>query len=127
MAFTFFGKNIKYLRETKGMTQSDIANIIGCSDKAVSAWEKGIREPRMDAVQRLSDYFMINKSDLVYTNLSGVDEPLRQIEKKDEERSATNPLLKSRELAVILKVLTEEQQNKLAEIAYAVFKEEFEL
>ncbi|NLD51453.1 MAG: helix-turn-helix transcriptional regulator, partial [Clostridiales bacterium] len=34
-------KNIKHLREARGMSQVDVAKRIGASDKAVSAWERG--------------------------------------------------------------------------------------
>ena len=33
------GQTIKNLRECKGITQSELANIIGVSDKTVSKWE----------------------------------------------------------------------------------------
>ena len=33
------GKIIKELREKKGLTQLELANVIGVSDKAISKWE----------------------------------------------------------------------------------------
>lgn len=35
------GKTIKELREKRKMTQKELAEIIGVSDKAVSKWETG--------------------------------------------------------------------------------------
>ena len=58
-------KNIKYLRELKRMTQDDVARAIGASDKAVSAWERGEREPRMGYVQKLADLFEIEMETLM--------------------------------------------------------------
>lgn len=58
-------KNIKDLRELHGMSQSEFGQIAGVTDKAVSTWENGLKIPRMGAVQRLSDYFGIPKSQIL--------------------------------------------------------------
>lgn len=57
--------NIKALRERYSLTQSDLGEIAGVSDKAVSTWEKGTAEPRMGAVQKIADHFGIPKSFIV--------------------------------------------------------------
>ena len=59
------GRNIKRLREMHGMTQADMAKIAGVSDKAVSTWENGIKEPRMGAVERIAAHFGVKKSQIV--------------------------------------------------------------
>ena len=55
-------ENIKRLREQHGLTQRELGDIAGVSDKAVSTWENGTKEPRMGAVARLSAHFGIAKS-----------------------------------------------------------------
>lgn len=55
-------ENIKMLREAHSMSQAEFGAIAGVSDKAVSTWEKGIKAPRMGAIQRIADYFGIQKS-----------------------------------------------------------------
>lgn len=64
-------ENIKILRESHGLTQMQLGQIAGVSDKAVSTWEKGEKKPRMGAVQRMADYFNISKSALLF----GDEEP----------------------------------------------------
>ena len=64
-------KNIKALREKHNMSQQDFGKIAGVSDKAVSAWENGIRTPRMGAIEKIANHFGINKSEIIedgYTN-----------------------------------------------------------
>lgn len=64
-------KNIKALREKHNMSQQDFGKIAGVSDKAVSAWENGTRTPRMGAIEKIANYFGINKSEIIedgYTN-----------------------------------------------------------
>lgn len=36
------GQTVKKLRERRGMTQSQLAEQLGVSDKAVSKWETGV-------------------------------------------------------------------------------------
>lgn len=62
--------NIKRLREAHGLSQAELGEIAGVTDKAVSTWEKGIKVPRMGAVQKLSDYFGIPKSRILDEDVS---------------------------------------------------------
>lgn len=57
--------NIKRLRVTHGLTQSELGKIAGVSDKAIWTWENGTAEPRMGAIQKIADHFNIKKSDLI--------------------------------------------------------------
>ena len=59
------GDNIKRLREEHNLTQEDIGKIAGVSYQAVSSWERGEREPRMGAIERLATHFGIRKSDII--------------------------------------------------------------
>ena len=59
------GDNIKRLREAHDLTQEQLGEIAGATDKAVSTWEKGKAVPRMGAIQRMADYFGISKSDII--------------------------------------------------------------
>lgn len=58
-------ENIKILRERFGITQKDLAAIAGVTDKAVSTWELGTNEPRMGAIQKIADYFGLQKSNII--------------------------------------------------------------
>lgn len=58
-------ENIKKLRDMYGLTQQDLAEIAGVTNKAVSAWEKGLAEPRMGALERIANHFGLMKSNLI--------------------------------------------------------------
>lgn len=58
-------ERIRSLRELHGLTQSQLAEICGVSDKAVSTWEKGRNVPRMGAIQKMADYFNVSKGTIV--------------------------------------------------------------
>lgn len=65
------GQNIRRLRESHGMSQLQLAEIAGVTDKAVSTWENDVKIPRMSAIQRLADYFGITKSEIIEEEASG--------------------------------------------------------
>ena len=58
-------ENIRRLRESHGLTQAQFGEIAGVTDKAVSTWESGKKDPRMGAVQKIADHFGISKSDIL--------------------------------------------------------------
>lgn len=58
------GKRIRLMREERGWLQRDLAKKINVSDKAVSAWETGVAEPRMGAIAKLCEVFHCKVSDL---------------------------------------------------------------
>ena len=58
-------ESIKKLRESKNLTQEQFGKIAGVSSMAVSQWENGRAVPRMGAIQKLSDFFGIPKSQIM--------------------------------------------------------------
>ena len=71
-------ENIKRLRLENGMSQAEFGAIAGVTDKAVSTWETGAKEPRMGAIQKIADHFHISKSDIIEDTPSTVsDEALK--------------------------------------------------
>ena len=59
------GENIKNLRLRHGLSQLELADVAGVSDKAVSTWEQNKAVPRMGPIQKMADYFGIKKSDII--------------------------------------------------------------
>ena len=59
------GKNIKLLRERKGMTQEELGKAVGVSSMAVSQWENNRAVPRIGSIERLSEALGVSKSELI--------------------------------------------------------------
>ncbi len=59
------GKIIVRARKTKKMTQADLADKLGVTDKAVSKWERGLSFPDISLLQPLSECLEISISELV--------------------------------------------------------------
>ena len=53
------GEKIKDLRTDKGLTQAQLANIIGVSQKAIDYWERNVNEPKASYIIALVKYFEI--------------------------------------------------------------------
>ena len=60
-----FGNNLKALRKRLGISQEQLANILGISDKTVSSWEIGRTEPNMGMVQKIADTFSVSTDELI--------------------------------------------------------------
>lgn len=56
-----FGKKIKELREKKGLTQVELAKILGTTVKTISNYEaKNMRPRKMDMFEKMADIFEVN-------------------------------------------------------------------
>ena len=60
-----FAKNLNHYLQLNDKTQLDLANHLGVSTSAVSAWCRGAKIPRMDKVDAMCKYFGIRRSDLM--------------------------------------------------------------
>lgn len=60
-----FAKNLNHYLQVNDRTQLDLANHLGVSASAVSAWCRGAKIPRMDKVDAMCKYFGIKRSDLM--------------------------------------------------------------
>ena len=59
------GKLISVLRKQKGLTQVQLGDMLGISDKSVSKWERGINAPDISLLNPLSDILDISVTELL--------------------------------------------------------------
>ena len=60
-----FGMMISSLRKEKGMTQLELAERMGVTDKAVSKWERDLSFPDINSIPKLADIFEVTVDDLM--------------------------------------------------------------
>lgn len=60
-----FSENLNRLLQYREKTQSEVAKEIDVSPQTFNTWTQGIAIPRMGKIQRLADYFHIEKSALL--------------------------------------------------------------
>lgn len=62
---TMLAQRLNELREQQELTQKDLARYINKTTQAYSYYERGEREPDIEALIKLADYFSITLDDLV--------------------------------------------------------------
>lgn len=62
-----FGSMIATLRKEKGMTQLELAEKMGVTDKAVSKWERDLSFPDVNTLPKLAEIFDVTVDELMQT------------------------------------------------------------
>ena len=59
-----FGTNLKYLRTTRNLSQSEVAQGVGVWQSMISGIENGERTPSLELAFRIADYFDVTVDSL---------------------------------------------------------------
>lgn len=94
------GSAIIALRKQKGMTQQELADYMGVSDKAVSKWERDQSLPDVYALARLADLF-----DVTVDQLLGTEPKPTPDEARRERRSSILTICRLTVLAAAITLL----------------------
>lgn len=65
----YLAQNLRYLREQKGLSQRECAEIFGLSGSAIAMWEQDQRKPDIEMIVRLAEYFDVSLDELVLKDL----------------------------------------------------------
>ncbi len=71
------GRNIMRLRKTANMTQQELADKIGYSDKSVSKWEQGNGIPDIRTLAQIASLFNVSVDDLIHEERGRVVMPAK--------------------------------------------------
>lgn len=55
-----FYENLKRIRKEKRITQNQLADFLNVSRGSVGNWETGMREPDLETLSRIADYFHVS-------------------------------------------------------------------
>lgn len=50
-----FGEHLKNIRQSKNLTQKQLAELIGISERGIQNYEMGVRKPNFDIIIALAD------------------------------------------------------------------------
>lgn len=93
------GIRIRKYRELRGLSQKDLADLIGVSNSRVSNWEQGINRPNADIISDLCKALDVSPSELLDIQIStdNLNEKERKLvsayRSKPELQEAVNILL----------------------------------
>jgi transcriptional regulator with XRE-family HTH domain len=59
------GKKIRELRQSKKLTQKDLAKILNVTPQAISKWERNESNPDIQTILKLSDYFNVSVDEIL--------------------------------------------------------------
>lgn len=68
------GAMIAVLRKEKGMTQLDLAQQLGVTDKAVSKWERDLSCPDVNSLPKLAEILGVSVDELMQTKIKPAEE-----------------------------------------------------
>ncbi|MFT4970338.1 MAG: transcriptional regulator with XRE-family HTH domain [Chitinophagales bacterium] len=87
---SIFGKNIKTLRQSNGLSQQEFANLFELSRASIGSYEEGRADPKIDTLIKIAKYFKVKIDQLVIGRIK--EEPLPitapQEEKVEEKGSS---------------------------------------
>lgn len=59
------GRHIQYFREKRGMTQEELAELVGVGTKHISVLERGLKIPKVETIMLLSEALRVTPNDLL--------------------------------------------------------------
>lgn len=62
---SFFGTNIKKIRQVKGLSQKAFADLFDLNRGVISAYEEGRAEPKIDTLLKVAGYFSLDINDFL--------------------------------------------------------------
>ncbi|MBQ3575720.1 MAG: helix-turn-helix transcriptional regulator, partial [Clostridia bacterium] len=87
------GRMIAKLRQAKGLTQQQLAAIIGVSHQAVSKWESGAALPDIQTMVSLTRFFGISLEQLIYAEINEEENEEIPVEEKELKHMTVQQLL----------------------------------
>ena len=83
-------ENIKHLRESKGLTQSELADYLCVTPQSVSRWEKGQAYPDIEKLPQIANLFEVSIDKLMGNSkpaLYDISQELVKVRKKLNENT----------------------------------------
>lgn len=108
------GEMIRTRRNSRGMTQAQLASRIGVSESAIAMYEAGRRRPKDNVVEALADVFNVPKWAILYTE----DEmqPADEVPTDDELYEMRQEFRKNPELRTLLSLTRNATKKEVKQI-----------
>lgn len=69
---------LKKLREAKGLSQAELAKIIGISASSIGMYEQGRRTPEVETLKKIANYFNVPTDYLIFSTENTIPSDLKQ-------------------------------------------------
>ena len=78
----FIAENLKRLRQSRGLTQEQLAEQLGVSFQAVSRWENALSYPDIELIPEIAAFFEISSDELMGTEKASMEQSLLRDKKR---------------------------------------------
>lgn len=103
-------KNLMYYLEKSGMTQKEMAEIVGVAASTFNDWMRAKKYPRIDKIEIMANHFGILKSDLIEEKT----EKQREMHKKNDTLADIIMRMRSdKEFFALVETLNQYDSNKI--------------
>lgn len=72
------GDHIKKARKSKGLTQEELAKLLGVTFAMIGQYERGERNPKKETIQRIADALNVNVGELIYGADIKLEKPIKE-------------------------------------------------
>lgn len=86
-------ENLKKLRTISKKTQDDLASYLGVTRQAYGNYENGVREPELDIVIKLADFYGVALDELVGRGNINANNSISKLMLRDEIENTVNKLV----------------------------------
>lgn len=94
---SFFGKNIKQLRQARDLSQQQFANLFELSRASIGSYEEGRADPKIETLVKIARYFDLTIDDLVCKKLGSSSLEQESIKESPvEEQKSKTPYIEDR-------------------------------
>ena len=110
----YINKNLKYLRNMKGVTQDQVAEVFGKQKAAISAYEKGKNIPPVDVLIKLVQFFEVSLDDFVFRDIEKEGTSAAPVKPTPEDEALTALLARMEKRVAMLEGKIRERDVELA-------------
>lgn len=117
MVGTTFGDRLRELRKERGLQQRELGELYGLSSSAIGSYERNLREPTLELLLQLSEYFGVSVDYL----LCRTEERLTAKEYKEKDAYELTEFMRDHTITVGGVVVTEADKRRICDMATGLF------
>lgn len=100
MPNTFFGKNLKFLRKSNGLSQTDLGKNLGLNRNNIASYESGLAEPNIKNLIVICTFFDIELREMLEVDLTATN-PLTETKPSLHSKEINQFITKTQEITKI--------------------------
>ena len=117
MAGETFGDRLRELRKERGMQQRELGEMYDLSSSAIGSYERNLREPTLELLLRLSEYFGVSVDYL----LCRTEERLTANAYKEKDAYELSEFMRDHTITIGGVTVTEADKRRICDMATGLF------